>query len=57
MKINFNLEGSGKDIAILKNKTTKKEKPIHMSESIQAAICKSGQHPNPDTRKQDKDRI
>ena len=26
MKINFNLESIGKDIAILKNKTTKKEK-------------------------------
>ena len=35
MKINFNLEGSGKDIAILKNKTTKKEKLIHVSESIE----------------------
>jgi len=35
MKINFNLEFVGKDIAILKNKTTKKEKPIHVSESIE----------------------
>ena len=35
MKIDFNLEGSGKDIAILKNKTTKKEKLIHVSESIE----------------------
>ena len=33
MKINFNLESVGKDIAILKNNTTKKEKPIHVSES------------------------
>ena len=30
MKINFNLESVGKDIAILKNKTTKKENPIHV---------------------------
>ena len=35
MKINFNLESVGKDIAILKNKTTKKEKPIHVSESTE----------------------
>ena len=32
MKINFNLEPVGKDIAILKNNLTKKEKPIHVSE-------------------------
>ena len=30
MQINFNLESVGKDIAILKNKTTKKEKPRYM---------------------------
>ena len=35
MKKNFNLESVGKDIAILKNKTTKKEKPIHVSESTE----------------------
>jgi hypothetical protein len=35
MKINFNLESVGKDIAILKNKPTKKEKPIHVSESTE----------------------
>jgi len=35
MKINFNLESVGKDIAILKNNTTKKEKPIHVSESTE----------------------
>ena len=33
MKINFNLESVGKDIAIFKNNLTKKEKPIHVSES------------------------
>ena len=35
MKINFNLESVGKDIAILKNKTTKKKKTIHVSESTE----------------------
>ena len=35
MKINFNLESVGKDIAILKNNLTKKEKPIHVSESTE----------------------
>jgi Cdc6-like AAA superfamily ATPase len=35
MKINFNLASVGKDIAILKNNTTKKEKPIHVSESTE----------------------
>ena len=35
MKINFNLESVGKDIAILKNKTTKKEKTIDVSESTE----------------------
>jgi hypothetical protein len=35
MKINFNFESIGKDIAILKNKSTKKEKPIHVSEVVE----------------------
>jgi len=35
MEVNFNLESVGKDIAILKNNTTKKEKPIHESESTE----------------------
>jgi hypothetical protein len=35
MKINVNLESVGKDIAILNNKTTKIEKPIHLSESTE----------------------
>ena len=35
MKINFNFEATGKDIAILKNKSTKKEKTIYVSESLE----------------------